>query len=321
VINMAESKTKMPAVKTPTRFSIVIPTYNSAATVQRTLESIAMQQWPSVEVVIVDGVSTDDTLAVIKRNAAADCVVISEPDKGIYDAINKGVARATGQLICVIGSDDQFAAGAFQAVSDAWQAEQADIVAGPALLVALDGQGELRKDERFGPGALLSGIPFCHNAMFVTPAAYASVGPYNVNYRICADAEWVHRSIRLGCSCLYVDKVIVHFSLSGTSSTNDELIMKETYAVIVGNFPGLSAEDAEILFRAVRGWSDGSQVASVLSRYSSNKQLMIAANDALPLHLQRGAVLVEPTMKRKIKLLPGVGRVAQVVRRIVALFS
>ncbi|AIL60612.1 glycosyltransferase family 2 protein [Pseudomonas alkylphenolica] len=311
----------MPALNTPTRFSIVIPTYNSAATVQRTLESITMQQWPNVEIVIVDGVSTDDTLAVVERNAVADCIVISEPDKGIYDAINKGVARATGQLICVIGSDDQFAAGAFRAVNDAWQAEHADIVAGPALLVALDGQGELRKDERFGPGALLSGIPFCHNAMFVTSAAYASVGPYNINYRICADAEWVHRSIRLGCSCLYIDKTIVHFSLSGTSSTNDELIMKETYAVIVGNFPMLSTEDAEILFRAVRGWSDGSQVASVLSRHSNNKQLMVAANDALRLHPRQGEVLIESVIRRKMKLLPGVSRASQIVRRIAALFS
>ncbi|WP_236171124.1 glycosyltransferase family 2 protein [Pseudomonas pseudonitroreducens] len=256
-----------------TRFSIVIPTYNSAATLVQTLESVREQGWPNVEVLIVDGVSRDQTVEVAQSFSGLELKVVSEPDKGIYDAINKGVARATGDLICVLGSDDRLADGALKAVHESWIASGTDIVAGKALLEASDGTASLRLDEVYGPGALVSGIPFCHNSMYVTPEAYQRVGQYNLGYRICADAEWVHRSIRAGCTCARIEPALVHFSLSGTSSTNDDLIMAETYAVVAGNFPGISTPDAEILFKAVRRWTDDSQVQAVLNRYPADTLL------------------------------------------------
>lgn len=265
----------------PTRFSIVIPTYNSASTLARTLESVLEQNWTNVEVLIIDGASKDRTVEVARSFPCLDLIVVSEPDKGIYDAINKGVARATGDLICILGSDDRLAEGALEVVHEAWAAAGTDMVAGKALLEAPDGTATLRLDEAFGPGALVSGIPFCHNSLYVTPDAYRRVGEYSLAYRICADAEWVHRAIRAGCTCARVEPALVHFSLNGTSSTNDELIMAETYAVVAGNFPGITLQDAEVLFRAVRRWTDGSQVSAVLDRYPSDTLLVQAVTEGL----------------------------------------
>jgi glycosyltransferase involved in cell wall biosynthesis len=250
-----------------THFSIVVPTFNSALTLGGTLESIRAQGWSKVEVLIIDGVSRDATLDVAKGFPDLDVVIQSEPDKGIYDAINKGIARARGDLVCVIGSDDLLAPGAFHAVDRVWQAAPTDIVAGRALLVAPDGTSHLREDEAYDIGCLISGIPFCHNSMYVTKAAYARVGAYATNLKICADAEWVHRAIRMECTCARVPEVLIHFSLDGTSSRNDALIMAETYAVVAANFPGLSVADAETLFKAARGWTDSGLVPSVVANH------------------------------------------------------
>lgn len=269
------------AAKNSTRFSIIVPTYNSAETLPQTLESIRIQQWPNVEVLVIDGLSTDQTVSSAKAFNELEIVIISEPDKGIYDAINKGIARATGDLICIIGSDDRLAAGALVAVDAIWRIQDTDIIAGEALLEAPDGATNKRIDEPYGLGALISGIPFCHNSMYVTPDAYRKVGGYNLDYRICADADWVHRSIRAGCTCSRIAQPLVHFSLNGTSSTNDALIMAETYAVIAGNFPGLSVNDAEILFKAVRRWTDDSLIEEVLSKHQTNNDLSAAVTAGL----------------------------------------
>lgn len=275
-----------------TRFSIVIPTYNSAATLTQTLESVRDQDWPNVEVLILDGASKDQTVEVARSFQGIELEVVSEPDNGIYDAINKGVARASGELICVIGSDDRLAKDALKTVHEAWVTAGTDIVAGSALLEALDGTASLRIDEAYGLGALVSGIPFCHNSMYVTPEAYRRVGEYSLRYRICADADWVHRSIRAGCTCTRVEPALVHFSLSGTSSVNDQLIMEETYSVVASNFPGISLQDAEVLFKAVRRWTDDSQVAAVLGRYPADR--MLAAAVAAGLHPAASATTSTP---------------------------
>ncbi|WP_236170026.1 glycosyltransferase family 2 protein [Pseudomonas parasichuanensis] len=305
----------MPVVNNnSTRFSVVVPTFNSAKTLLLTLESLRSQFWSNLEVLIVDGLSSDNTVEIARSFCGLDLKIICEPDQGIYDAINKGVANATGDLICVIGSDDRLAIGALQAVHDAWMVSKTDIVAGGALLESPEGVATLRVDEHYGVGALVSGIPFCHNSMFVTSGAYLSVGKYDLNYKICADADWVHRSIRMGCTCARIDKPLVHFSLCGTSSVNDELIMAETYAVIASNFPGLSLDDAETLFKAVRRWTDDSQVADVLGRNSDN--LMLA--QAVATGLYSGATIEEAGGVRVSRL--GNSLTVRVLRKIQRLF-
>jgi hypothetical protein len=259
-----------------TKFSVIVPTFNSGLTLLATLDSIRKQKWPHVEVIIIDGSSRDNTVELVHSYKELTCILISEPDRGIYDAINKGIALATGDLICVIGSDDQLAENALSFVDNAWQRERSDIVAGGALLVSEDGASHRRVDEAYGIGALVSGIPFCHNSMFVTPNTYAKVGGYNLGYRICADAQWVHRAILASCSCVQIEEVLVKFSLTGASSSNDELIMNETYSVIVGNFPSLSKLEAEVIFKAVRGWSDGRAVPAILAKYDADEQLEAA---------------------------------------------
>ncbi|HSD39902.1 MAG TPA: glycosyltransferase family 2 protein [Rhodocyclaceae bacterium] len=265
-----------------TRFSIVVPTFNSESTLPNALNSLRRaKEGMDVEVIVVDGVSADATLDVVRKYSDLVTTVISEPDSGIYDAINKGLLKTQGDLICVLGSDDALVDESLPLIAKAWEdARYPEIVAGRALMVSPDGECEYRADEDYDEGALLSGIPFCHNAMFVTPEAYDKVGLYDLTYKICADAQWVHRAIRAGCKCVRIDQPVVRFSLGGTSSREAERIMQETYSVISRNFEGMGVGDAELLFRAIRGWSDGSDVHEVLSRFSSRPDILFSASMA-----------------------------------------
>ena len=117
-------------------FSIITPTMNSAASLEETIRSVLDQSGVALEYLLIDGGSTDATLEIIKHHAAADNRVrwISEPDQGIADAFNKGIALAQGEVIGIINSDDLYEDGALSAVMDQFQADpDCDLVHGDML--------------------------------------------------------------------------------------------------------------------------------------------------------------------------------------------
>ncbi len=228
----------------------------------------------------MDGASNDATVEIARRHSCRPHI-ISEPDKGIYDAINKGIERANGCLIGVLGSDDKFTPGALAKLHSLHSRTNSDIVFGRALMVDETGRTELRQDEPYGPGALISGIPFCHNAMFVTPECFARVGSYDLSYRICADAAWVHRAIKLGCSASSVQDPIVAFSLGGLSSGAPDEIMNETYRVIAANFESVTPAEGRILIEAARGWGPTEPAFLIAEQHRSDALLQSAVAHAL----------------------------------------
>lgn len=258
-------------------FSVVVPTFNSQAAVESAIASIQGQIEVSVQVIVIDGASKDRTCEIVRNAALPGLVLVSEPDTGIYDAINKGVALARGRLIGVLGSDDRYFDGALRLALDAHRHSDTGIVAGRASIA-----GASRADEPYGVNALISGIPFGHNAMFATREAYHTVGQYDLRYRICADADWVHRAIRKGVSCKIVDADFVEFGTGGESSTQSECIMEETYTIIASNFPGITKEEAQRLLFAARGWAPASSIADIASRHANNAELMEAITATFP---------------------------------------
>ncbi len=251
--------------------TVVIPTFKAEKTIGHCLESVFSQPSVSTEIIIVDGGSPDATVSIAQRFSAPNLTIISEPDRGIYDAINKGISRAKGGLIGVLGADDVYKPNVLSVVKESASGDQG-IVAGLTLI-----DGQLRADELYRSAALISGIPFGHNAMFASRQAYQVVGLYDLTFRICADAEWVHRAIKLGVSCRKVEQVFVEFGTEGTSSTNPEEIIAEACSVIQCNFPFLSLQEAKYLLFAVRGWGETGKITELLQKYSRESEIFVQA--------------------------------------------
>lgn len=275
-----ESTTARPGSTQPL-FSVVIPTFNSAKTILTAIESVLRQPEPH-EIWVIDGRSQDATSDLVASVASPVLHWVSEADSGIYDAINKGVQHCRGRLIGVLGSDDRYVPGAFAHLWTAFERDGSDIVAGATRFMGDNGAFTQRVDEAYGYGALISGIPFGHNAMFATPETYRDVGPYDLRYRICADAHWVHRAVRLDKTCSTTPETVVEFGMQGTSSIHAEEIMAETYRVICENFPGMQPDEARTLLFAVRGWGPKDEVPAILARLQRMPLLVQAVDAALP---------------------------------------
>ncbi|MGI2035362.1 glycosyltransferase [Rhizobium panacihumi] len=256
--------------------TVVVPTFKSEKVIGQCLQSILSQSGAETEIVVIDGASPDNTLAIVHSFKTAKINVISEPDRGVYDAINKGVARSRGRMIGVLGSDDVYCEGTLATVKDNMR-QGSGIIAG---LTEID--GVIRADEPYGQTSLISGIPFGHNSMFASRETYDKVGFYDLNYRICADAQWVHRAIKADIPCLKVERTFVRFGTGGLSSTNPDEIMAEAYRVIQENFPFLTMTEAKQIMYAYRKWGGQDALPDLMQKYRMHSKFVETMRDAFP---------------------------------------
>ena len=117
------------------KVSIVTVCYNSEVTIEQTIRSVLSQSYKNIEYIIIDGASTDQTLDIIKEYKNDLAYLVSEPDKGIYDAMNKGIKKATGDIIGFINSDDWYSENAVLSIVEAFLSSKADVVYGNTMIV------------------------------------------------------------------------------------------------------------------------------------------------------------------------------------------
>jgi glycosyltransferase involved in cell wall biosynthesis len=195
--------------------TIVTPCFNAAAFIERALDSVATQEYPQIEHVIVDAGSTDGTVEILQSRS--DIRWISEPDEGQSDAMNKAVAMATGDIVGWLNADDWYLPGAFAAIAGAAIANpEAEWFTGRCPIVDNDGT-EIRKAVTHYKNALLRAYSFplyltqnfisCP-ATFVRRDAYAAVKPFRIDYRYSMDYDIFLQLARRG------DPVVLHQDLS-----------------------------------------------------------------------------------------------------------
>ena len=220
------------------KLSIITATYNSERTLRDTMESILSQTFQNFEYIIVDGASKDATLDIIREYEPrfhGKMRYVSEPDKGIYDAMNKGFAMATGDVIGILNSDDFFTSDdVLQAVVDGFAGEYVDAVYADIHYVNTD---DLTKCVRyysssvFRPWMMRFGMIPAHPSFYCRKAVYDQYGFFDTNYRIAADFEILLRLIFIHrIRTRYVKKDFVTMRLGGASTTGYgswSLIMKE----------------------------------------------------------------------------------------------
>jgi glycosyltransferase involved in cell wall biosynthesis len=191
---------------------------NNAATLSRTIESVQRQTYPNVEHVVLDGASSDGTLDLIRRYADKIDYYASEPDKGLYDAVNKAIPLARGQLICILNSDDWLTPDAAEIAVH----RMGDCTGSAILLTAANVVQEDKVVQEWYPAFVHPGCYFtcandCHNGIYATRAAYENSGPYDDSYKIVADFKWIMACLEADATFIYTREVTVNYSLGGTS--------------------------------------------------------------------------------------------------------
>lgn len=180
------------------KISIITAAYNSSATIETTLESVQAQGYPDLEYIVVDGGSTDATLDVVRNYPGLVTQLISEPDRGIYDAMNKGVQRATGEVVGILNSDDFYRhSRVLQEVAEAFAADpELEVLMGDVDFVSDENLQEPVRTYRatgFRPWMFRLGFMPPHPAIFIRKSAYERVGLYKLGYRIAADFDFLVR--------------------------------------------------------------------------------------------------------------------------------
>lgn len=217
-------------------FSIITASYNAADTIGRTLESIDGQTFGDYEHLIVDGASTDGTLAVVEAHPDGRRRVISEPDHGLYDAMNKGIGSTTGEYLIFLNAGDKFHnPDTLAAIARAIEAnEMPGIVYGQTLVVDNEGAPlgprHLTAPEELTLKSFADGMVVCHQA-FV--ALRRISGFYNLKYRFSADYEWCIRCLQHSRRNVgLTDTILVDYLNEGLTTANHLPSLRERFAIM-----------------------------------------------------------------------------------------
>lgn len=215
------------------KISIITAVYNRADTIEQALRSVGSQDWPSVEHIVIDGASTDGTVALLQRHQGKISVLVSEPDQGIYDALNKGISRATGEIVGFMHSDDFYS-------DDSVLTRVASVFSGPAIdgvygdldYVAKDTPDRVIRRWRSGEyhrSRLARGWMPPHPTLFLRRAVVEEWGGFDTSYQIAADYDAILRYLWRGKIRLaYVPEVLVKMRVGGESNRSLSRILRKT---------------------------------------------------------------------------------------------
>lgn len=207
------------------KISIITVCFNSQSTIRDTIESVLSQDYPEIEHIIIDGLSKDNTMFIVSEYDNKLAKIISEPDQGIYDAMNKGVQLSTGDVVGILNSDDFFEY--HSVISDVVNCFRSNpdvsCVFGDVVFVnSVNTRNIIRfySSKKFRSWKLRFGWMPPHTATFIKRAAYEEVGMYSVGYQIASDYEFFVRMFLVrGMSFVRLDKVLVRMRAGGISTS------------------------------------------------------------------------------------------------------
>lgn len=224
------------------KVSIITAVYNRRMTISSTIKSVQMQKYPNISHVIVDGASTDGTLDVIKESQTPKQIVISEPDDGIYDALNKGIKLANGDIIGLVHSDDIFSDDlVISDVVSAFSDLEVQLVYGDLVYVEESDVSKIVRhwvSQPFNKKKLKMGWMPPHPTVFVRKSVFDQLGMYDTTFKISADYDAMLRFFQSGICCVYLPRVLVKMRVGGISNRGLKNIitkMKEDYRAIKKN--------------------------------------------------------------------------------------
>tara|TARA_B100001109_G_C18791375_1_gene440235 strand:- start:201 stop:953 length:753 start_codon:yes stop_codon:yes gene_type:complete len=206
------------------KFSIITATYNREKTIKRSIESTKSQDYKNVELVMIDGASSDKTVEAAKPYLTKNDILISEKDKGIYDALNKGIENSTGEIIGFLHSDDIFSTkSVLSMIASVFKENDVDLVYGDASFFKgknINKSIRKYKSDKLSKKNLAWGKMPAHTAMFFKKEIYQRYGYFKTSYKICGDYEFLCRiTSRTNIKSLYIPQVFVKMQTKGASTS------------------------------------------------------------------------------------------------------
>jgi glycosyltransferase involved in cell wall biosynthesis len=250
-VNTLKEKTNSTALPV---ISIITVTFNAARTLAACIESVLGQSYDNIEFIIIDGGSHDGTLEIIRRYNHAIDYWISEPDAGIYDAMNKGIRTASGDVISILNADDFYEPYTVELSINAIMQNNTDFSYGAVRLLQ---DGIPISVKRPIPVAMqrergLQEMPFPHISMFVRRRVYERLGLFTLDFKIASDHEFAVCLLRNNCLGIEVPTILGNIELGGTSS--NALAQKESMRIAIRNGKNAFHAYSFYLFQLLR-WS------------------------------------------------------------------
>ena len=223
--------------------TVITVVFNREKTIERCILSVLNQTYVNLEYIIIDGASFDETTRIIERYADSIDYYLSEPDDGIYNAINKGIRLASGDFLLLLHSDDWFREDAVEKLVEAAVKSSADVVHADAIIVDGSNKNLGTLKGCLDDGLYTKGNPIRHETMLVKKAVHDRHGYYDESYRIIADYEFVIRLHEAGCTFEHVSACLLYFSNTGISFVDQEVKLTERARVFHELFPFLDDVD------------------------------------------------------------------------------
>lgn len=225
------------------KFSVITVCYNAQSVIEDTIQSVIAQTYHHVEYILIDGASTDRTMNIVNKYKAHITTIVSEPDKGIYDAMNKGILLATGDYLCFLNAGDSFHEDDTlqQMVHTLHEAELPDVLYGETELV--DREGHFLRMRRLSAPEVLTwksfrqGMLVCHQAFFPRRDL---VVPYDLHYRFSADFDWCIRIMKKARVLHNTHLTLIDYLSEGMTTRNRRASLKERFHIMVKHYGWLS---------------------------------------------------------------------------------
>lgn len=221
------------------KFSVITVCYNAEATIEDTIQSVISQTYHHVEYIIVDGASKDRTMDIVNRYREHIAIVVSERDKGLYDAMNKGIGLATGDYLCFLNAGDSFHEDDTlqQMVHSIHTPQLPDVLYGETELV--DHEGHFLRMRRLSAPEVLTwksfrqGMLVCHQAFFPRRDL---VMPYDLRYRFSADFDWCIKIMKKSKVLHNTHLTLIDYLAEGMTTRNHKASLKERFSIMARHY-------------------------------------------------------------------------------------
>lgn len=212
------------------KISVITVSLNMADTIERTIKSVTSQECDELEYIVIDGGSDDGTVDIIRKYAPDISYWCSEPDNGIYDAMNKGLTVATGDIVAFLNSDDWYEENALKTVTAQFDKET-DVLCGQVKAYKEGQLVGIEPNRKISCREWFLGMCYCHQAIFARRQVFEAYGGFDTRYRIAADYDWFLNLYVKGIRIKVVDFVLANYNKTGISNKRLKTVFGEFYEI------------------------------------------------------------------------------------------